>query len=274
MSERGRPDLNPTHLVAGGLATATTTVATSYLGVGGTIIGAAFMSVATTAGAAVYQYYLDRGKRRYVTKVTSGITLRITGRTAKSGEPAESAAGPGKPAEPAEAAPAEAAPTEPAPGEAAGPGEAGPDETAELTEPAAPAPDDADVRRAGPRRPRWYVLAGAAFAIFAVVIGAITAIESLANKPVSAMLGRSDRSGTSLGDTFGGDGGSAPTRNPVVPSSTAPTGPSGTAPSVPSAGPSEPATAPVPPPASPSAPATTRPPAPTPITPNTQPTAP
>jgi hypothetical protein len=268
MSERGRPDLNPTHLVAGGLATATATVATSYLGVAGTIIGAALMSVATTAGAAIYQYYLDRGKRRYVTIVTGEIRHRFVAR-----KPADS----GRPAEPAEEPPAGA--TEPErperPEEPAKPDEPNPpDETAELTEAPVPAPDEAAGTGAGPRRPRWYVLAGAAFAIFAVVIGGITAVESLAHKPVSAMLGRSDRSGTSLGDTFGGAGGSAPTRHPVVPSSTAPASPPSTTSGAPSVVPSQPTTAPVPPPANPSAPATTRPPAPTPTTPSTQPTAP
>src|SRR5918992_1170126 len=103
MSERGRPDLSPTQLVAGGLATATATVATSYLGVAGTLIGAAFMSVVTTAGAAVYQHYLDRGKRRYVTLVTTESRHHVAGRP---GEPAESRGEPAataNPANPAEA---------------------------------------------------------------------------------------------------------------------------------------------------------------------------
>jgi hypothetical protein len=273
MSERGTPDLRPTQLVAGGLATASATVATSYLGVAGTIIGAAFMSVATTAGAAIYQYYFDRGKRRYVTVVTSGIRHRFPGRTPES---AESVAAPGKPekSDKLAASPAAALTDEGSAGTARS------DEKTEPKESAAAAPDGAGGTRAEPRRPRWYVLAGAAFAIFAVVIGAITSVESLTNKPVSAMLGRSDRSGTSLGETFGGgDGGAAPARHPVVPPSTTPTIPSSTASSAPSGGPSDgpsgghsqPATAPVPPPVSPSATATTRPPAPT---PTTRPTAP
>ncbi|HZB34185.1 MAG TPA: hypothetical protein VE465_28745 [Streptosporangiaceae bacterium] len=302
MSERGRPDLSPTQLVAGGLATATATVATSYLGVAGTLIGAAFMSVVTTAGAAVYQHYLDRGKRRYVTLVTTESRHHVAGRP---GEPAESrgepaaTANPANPANPAEAGksaeptrkePAEAEPagsTRPAKSaesaESAGstrPAESAEstDETAQLKESAAPPPDGAHDTIAQPRRPRWYVLAGAALAIFAVVIGGITLVEALANKPVSAMLGKSDRSGTSLGETFG-DGGSAPTRQPVVPSSTAPASPSttATATATPSRVSSRPTTAPVPPPESPSlpsAPATTRPPAPTPTTPGTQSTAP
>jgi hypothetical protein len=272
MSERGRkPDLSPTQLVSGGLATATATVATSYLGVGGTLIGAAFMSVVTTAGAAVYQHYLDRGKRRYVPRVTTEIGHRVVGHTAASAESTEASGEPAEAGKPAESTRAESAPARPSEAESTRLAEpAGPDETAELKESAAaPAPDGGGDARAQARRPRWYVLAGAAFAIFAVVIGAITAVESLANKPVSAMLGRSDRSGTSLGETFS-DGGPAPTRHPVVPSSTAPASPSDAGTATPSGGSSEPATAPVPPPESPSAPATTRPPAPTPTTPSTR----
>ncbi|HEU5159304.1 MAG TPA: hypothetical protein VFU43_20075 [Streptosporangiaceae bacterium] len=264
MSKRGGLELSPTQLVAGGLATATATVAASYLGVAGTIIGAAFMSIATTAGGAIYQYYLDRGRRRYATLVMTDFRHRLAGGAAGEPPPGEMPEGmPGErgPEEPKRQA-------EPVPASAAEAADA--DDAAEAAATRAEPVVTAKPRPA--RLPRWYVLAGAAFAIFAVVIGGITLVESAADKPVSAMLGRSDRSGTSLGDTFG-DGGTPPTRHPVVPTSpgTTPT-PTPTTSVDPSQVPSAPATEPLSPPsADPSDTATTRPPAPTPTTQNTAP---
>ncbi|MDP9866598.1 MULTISPECIES: hypothetical protein [Streptosporangium] len=47
-------------IVGGALATMTAAVAASYLGVAGTVIGAAVMSVGSTVGGAVYTHYLKR----------------------------------------------------------------------------------------------------------------------------------------------------------------------------------------------------------------------
>ncbi|MBO2453901.1 hypothetical protein J4573_42905 [Actinomadura barringtoniae] len=58
------PDLSTTQLIASGLATLAAAWGASYLGVYGTILGAAFMSVASTAGAAVCKHYLDQGKEQ------------------------------------------------------------------------------------------------------------------------------------------------------------------------------------------------------------------
>ena len=62
----GRPrfDLSGSQVVASLLAAMTGAVAASYLGIAGTIIGAAVMSVASTAGAAVYKHYLARSRER------------------------------------------------------------------------------------------------------------------------------------------------------------------------------------------------------------------
>jgi len=46
------------------LAAVTGAVAASYAGVGGTVIGVAVMSVASTAGAAIYKHYLGRSQER------------------------------------------------------------------------------------------------------------------------------------------------------------------------------------------------------------------
>ncbi|GAA4237514.1 hypothetical protein GCM10022254_49770 [Actinomadura meridiana] len=59
---RKLPDLSTTQLIASALATAVAAFGASYLGVYGTIIGAALMSVISTAGSAVGKHYLDQGK--------------------------------------------------------------------------------------------------------------------------------------------------------------------------------------------------------------------
>ncbi|GAB3211914.1 hypothetical protein ACQEU5_17565 [Marinactinospora thermotolerans] len=58
--KRKRIDLSMSQVVGGGLATLTAATAASYLGVYGTIIGAAVMSVISTAGTAVVQHFLSR----------------------------------------------------------------------------------------------------------------------------------------------------------------------------------------------------------------------
>ncbi|QXJ20697.1 hypothetical protein AGRA3207_001456 [Actinomadura graeca] len=62
--QRKLPDLSTTQLIASGLATAAAAVGASYLGVYGTILGAAFMSVVSTAGSAVCKHYLDQGREQ------------------------------------------------------------------------------------------------------------------------------------------------------------------------------------------------------------------
>ncbi|NEA24450.1 hypothetical protein G3I70_18415 [Actinomadura bangladeshensis] len=59
---RKLPDLSTTQLIASAVATAVAALGASYLGVYGTIIGAALMSVISTAGSAVGKHYLDQGR--------------------------------------------------------------------------------------------------------------------------------------------------------------------------------------------------------------------
>ncbi|WP_018656823.1 hypothetical protein [Actinomadura flavalba] len=61
---RKLPDWSNTQLVASGAATLAAAVGASYIGVYGTVIGTAFMSVVSTAGAVVGKYYLDQGKQQ------------------------------------------------------------------------------------------------------------------------------------------------------------------------------------------------------------------
>jgi hypothetical protein len=69
MPGQHRPELNVTQLIAGAGATVTATVAASYFGVGGTLIGAGAVSVLSTVGATVYQHFLERGKAQIVAKI-------------------------------------------------------------------------------------------------------------------------------------------------------------------------------------------------------------
>ncbi|GAB2454460.1 hypothetical protein GCM10027187_23340 [Streptosporangium sandarakinum] len=60
MGGEQRFDLSLPQIIGGALATMTAAVAASYLGVAGTVIGAAVMSVGSTVGGAVYTHYLKR----------------------------------------------------------------------------------------------------------------------------------------------------------------------------------------------------------------------
>jgi hypothetical protein len=69
MPGQHKPELSITQLIAGAGATVTATVAASYFGVGGTLIGAGAVSVLSTVGATIYQHFLDRGRQRIVAKI-------------------------------------------------------------------------------------------------------------------------------------------------------------------------------------------------------------
>jgi hypothetical protein len=73
MPGKGKADLSVTGLIAGAAATVTATVASSYFGVGGTLVGAGAVSVLSTVGATVYQHFLDRGKDRLAAKLPARV---------------------------------------------------------------------------------------------------------------------------------------------------------------------------------------------------------
>jgi hypothetical protein len=66
---RPRIQLTPTQIVASALAATTATVAASYLGVAGTVIGAGVASVLTVVGNAVYSHSIQRTSHRMRTVV-------------------------------------------------------------------------------------------------------------------------------------------------------------------------------------------------------------
>ncbi|MGI5208202.1 hypothetical protein ACQEU6_42360 [Spirillospora sp. CA-108201] len=75
---RKLPDVSTTQLIASAVATAVAALGASYLGVYGTIIGAALMSVISTAGSAVGKHYLDQGREqiRELTHLQSAVRRR------------------------------------------------------------------------------------------------------------------------------------------------------------------------------------------------------
>lgn len=62
--EGRRIEMSATQVIASMLAAVTGAVAASDLGIAGTVIGAAVMSVASTAGASVYKHYIGRSGER------------------------------------------------------------------------------------------------------------------------------------------------------------------------------------------------------------------
>jgi hypothetical protein len=190
-----KPELSATQLVASGLATVTATVGASYLGVVGTLWGAAFMSVASTAGVAIYKHYLEQGreqiqvKRRFAQRQAEEATSADPTRTVvwpagtEAGDPTQLLTGVG----------------------------IGREE---------PPPQQGPARETvGWLKHRWLVLAAGAVSVFAVVMGGVTLVEALAGKPVSTLVGASSDSGTS----FGNVGKSTKTTPSQTPTSDVPT---------------------------------------------------
>jgi hypothetical protein len=75
MSSGRRFEVNAVQVLASALAAVTGAIAASYLGIAGTIVGAAVMSVASTAVAAVYKHYLGRGHERLVSAAQDIVPL-------------------------------------------------------------------------------------------------------------------------------------------------------------------------------------------------------
>ncbi|MFD0688968.1 hypothetical protein [Actinomadura fibrosa] len=105
--QRRLPDLSTTQLIASGVATLAAAVGASYLGVYGTILGAAFMSVASTAGSAICKHYLDQGREQLkdLSHIQAAVQQRDAAQTAAaeavSADPTRTVAWPGGGAWPA-----------------------------------------------------------------------------------------------------------------------------------------------------------------------------
>ncbi len=72
-------DISATQVIASVLAAVTGAVAASFLGVAGTVIGAALMSVASTAVAGIYKHGLARSRERLQAAAEAGLITPLVG---------------------------------------------------------------------------------------------------------------------------------------------------------------------------------------------------
>jgi hypothetical protein len=221
---RPKLELSGTQLVASALATTTAALAASKLGAVGTLWGAAVTSVVTTGGIPIYKYYLEHGKQKL-----------IPGLEDQAGVPQPD------PPPPYDARPLGADPNaektmalplvgdddDPytSPSEktlAYGSLVRGDPETMAL--PVVPESSTTVMRTISDeqipdgqskRRPHWHLLAAAAVAVFALVMGGITVAETIMGNSIAATVNNEQDNGTTLG------GGETPRKNdqkPVIPS--------------------------------------------------------
>lgn len=263
---RKLPDLSTTQLIASAAATAVAALGASYLGVYGTIIGAALMSVISTAGSAVGKHYLDQGREQI--KELTHLQTESRRRDAAAG-----AAGEATSADPTRTAVWSGDPNatrfDPLPGggdpnatrldSAAGgdPNATRLDAVHSVAGRLADAAGEDAVKEAARRsawqstaewaKAHWVKLVVSSAAVFAIVIAGITIVEASTGKPI----GKSDK-GLTVTNVLGGGGGGepddgpppSPTDRPTQPDATptgdAPTGeaPTGETPTTPEAPPS------------------------------------
>jgi len=209
LPEKKRLDVDPIQLAAGSLAAVTSAVAGSYLGVGGTLVGAGVGSVVATVGGAVYGHYLER-TRQQVRSVVLRAPLRPRDSAPRSGADSAPTL---RSSSTAQADPSVAAtrPTGPRIAPAATAGDA-------------PAMSEKDLPTGAWLRSRRFALGASMLATFGVTLGVIAGVEAVSRKPVSAMVQGTDNEGSStLGEVFGGR--PAPDATPAPTATTTPTPP-------------------------------------------------
>jgi hypothetical protein len=237
--QRPSMQFKPLEIIVGAVAAMITAFASSALGVAGTLGGAAVASVVTTVSSSVLRHSAERTNqslRRTNRRLRQTLAYRTgwpaeesaasagrdlvdrdTGRgTAQATDVDDRPAAPhrtegtGWPdqAQPADGRPAEGQSTE---GQSTG---------SQSGSPGSPRPTDRSTRRL----PRWSVLAGAAAVVFVLAMGGITGLESILGRPLSALFGHGQDTGSSVGQIF--DRNARPT--PAQPTPT--TGPATTGP--------------------------------------------
>jgi hypothetical protein len=230
---RAVPDLSTTQLVAGGLATLAAAVGASFLGVYGTIVGAAFMSVASTAGAAVCKHFLDQGReqlkeRSHPHGAGAAGEARAAAERATDADPTRTVVWPGgfdgggDPSATRFDLPPDVTRVDRSPAETVADDLAAAATASGGVGPEGRSPRDAAWRDAFRStldwaRRRWAVLAVSSVAVFAVVMAGITVMEKITDRPASGWVGANDGRGTTwgnLGGGNGGGGGGTPTESP------------------------------------------------------------
>ena len=223
-----RFNLSAIQVSAGILAALTGAVAASFLGVGGTLVGAAVGSIASTVGGEVYKHYLERTHERLrgavdgsrfrtarstvVGTVNPAVTPNRLGVTSRRQEDGADAAEtqilqvprPDAPGQGAVTTPRTTSPNDPmrdSPTEtfAAVDGlpQAMPAGTAAAMASAAAAKDGQG------KRPRWLVLTAITVGMFLVAMAVITVIELSVGKNLNAILTNRPGSGTTVSGVVG-----------------------------------------------------------------------
>jgi hypothetical protein len=173
-------------VLAAALAAATATIAASFLGVAGTVVGAALASVISVTGTALYSHSLRR------------TSSRVRQRVARPGTTAT------RPMR----LPVDRSPLQ-------GPGGSSPFDRPTLQGGGFAEPTYYGRRRTGPSRPAehadhgrvralWRRLAIAAVAIFVAVLAVLTGVELLAGQPISDLVRGRTGTGTTLFGTHRG----------------------------------------------------------------------
>ncbi|MBN9619104.1 MAG: hypothetical protein J0H43_05160 [Actinobacteria bacterium] len=180
-------DISLTQVIATALAAVTATIGASFLGVAGTVVGAAVASVLSVVGNAVYSHSLRRTQDR----VREAVPSWPVGRLVASDDPTARIGTAGPTARIGTAAP----PVLPA---------------------AAPRRPVREPRPARTRRPgersRWRAALVGSVAMFVVVSGTITGVELVAGRPLSDIVRGDGGTGTSVFGDTPGSGRSTPQR--------------------------------------------------------------
>ncbi|MQY08189.1 hypothetical protein [Actinomadura macrotermitis] len=239
--QRKLPGVSTTQLIASGTATAIAAVGASFLGVYGTIAGAAFMSVVSTACTTIGKHYLDQGREQLkerthlhtaagqrhaagqaAAEAVSADPTRTVAWSHVGGDPNATRLDAGAVASDPNTTRLDGAPEHRVAGELAD--DAG---TQALRQAAGRAAlgDTLDwVKR------RWPVLLLSSVAVFAVVMGGITIAEKITDKPASGWVGQNRSTGTTWGNVGGGGQKEKPAHTPTVRPTESGTGPATPAP--------------------------------------------
>lgn len=170
-----------TRILGGALAAVCAAVAGSFLGVAGTLVGAAVASVIGSVGTEIYSRSINRGTK----KLQSTLAPAFIKAPAAVGTP-----------------PVEAATEEDSPSHT----------VAESTDVSDPAANPAPKAKPGIR---WKRVALAAGLLFVLAMSAIFVVELMAGRSVASMVGQDSSGGTTLGSVVDGNSsGEAPA--PVV----------------------------------------------------------
>jgi len=211
--------LSATQLIASGLAAMSATVAASFFGVAGTVIGAALGSIISVVGNAVYGYSLRRTRSRVrqtldvaVAHRFSADPARVIAHTAAAGEATGA--------------------DEPAGQDPAGQDTAGPDPADERHQPTDGPGGRPAVLASWPGWWRPKRLALAAAGLFAAVLAVTTGFELASGQPLASTVTGKHGSGVSIGGGTSKKAGPAPTGSVAPSSSSGPTGTGTSSPTV------------------------------------------